>query len=80
MRISTALTATMPRSNGALHWPIDCDVFSTLTITGTEVATFPAASRAIAVSVCEPSATDVVAHAIEYGAARISAPTLPPSI
>ena len=31
MRIKTALTATMPRSNGALHCPIDCDVFNTVT-------------------------------------------------
>ena len=51
----------------------------TVTVTATEVVVFPAASRATAVKVCEPLATDVVFHETEYGAVVSSVPRLAPS-
>ena len=39
--------------------------FETVTVTGAEVRMLPAASRAMAVSVCEPSATPAVFHETE---------------
>src|ERR671935_2159491 len=53
--------------------------FATVTVTGVEVATFPAASRATAASTCEPFARFVVFHATEYGADVSSAPRFAPS-
>src|SRR5206468_1690999 len=44
-----------------------------------EVVRFPAASRAVAVRVCEPLATVVVFQEIEYGDDVSSEPTLAPS-
>src|SRR5206468_1428599 len=53
--------------------------FDTVTLTGDEVVRFPAASRAVAVRVCEPLATVVVFQEIEYGDDVSCAPTLAPS-
>ena len=41
--------------------------FATMTVTGADVVVLPAASRATAVSVCDPSATVVVFQLIPYG-------------
>jgi len=54
--------------------------FATVTVTGAEVVRLPAASRAMAVMVCEPFAAPVVFQETEYGALVSSAPTLAPSI
>ena len=54
------------------------DVFETVTVTDVDVVRLPAASRASAVSVWDPSATVVVFHAIEYGGAVSSAPRSAP--
>jgi len=54
-------------------------VLLTVTVTGEEVVRFPAASRAIAVSVCKPLAAVVVFQFVEYGEAVLSAPRLAPS-
>src|SRR6266581_493834 len=51
----------------------------TVTVTAKEVARLPAASRAVAASVCEPFATLVVSRATEYGAVVSSAPSAAPS-
>ena len=51
----------------------------TVTVTGEEVVRFPAASRAIAVSVCEAFDAVVVFHDTEYGEAVFSAPRFAPS-
>src|SRR6185295_12264265 len=48
----------------------------TVTCTGAEVTTLPAASRAVAVSTCEPAGAVIET---EYGAAVSSGPALPPS-
>src|SRR5206468_6485309 len=53
--------------------------FDTVTLTGDEVVRFPAASRAVAVRVCEPLPTVVVFQGIEYGDDVSCAPTLAPS-
>src|SRR6266853_2085438 len=50
------------------------------TVTGAEVERLPAASRAIAVRVCEPLLAADVFQEIEYGALVSSAPRLAPSI
>src|SRR6266853_4567729 len=55
-------------------------MLATVTVTGAEVVWLPAASRATAVTVCEPLLAVVVFHEIEYGAPVSSAPTLAPSI
>ena len=75
----TELTATMPRSNGAVHWPVDARPLLTVTATREEVVVRPAVLRAIAVSECDPSTTVVVSHEIEYGDVVTSAPRLTPS-
>src|SRR5712664_2753397 len=54
-------------------------VLATVTVTGAEVVTLPAASRATAVRVYEPFATAVVYAATAYGAVVSSAPMLMPS-
>jgi hypothetical protein len=51
----------------------------TVTVTALEVVAFPAASRARAVSVCEPVLAVVVFQETEYGALVSSAPRLAPS-
>src|SRR5262245_7404733 len=57
-----------------------CVEFAMVTVTAADVAVFPAASRARAVSVCcEPLAAEVVFHAAEYGAVVSSAPSAAPS-
>src|SRR5439155_5912905 len=53
--------------------------FTTVTLTGAEVALLPAASRATAVKVCEPFEAEVVFQEIEKGEAVSSAPRLAPS-
>src|SRR5207247_10591971 len=53
--------------------------FDTVTVTGEEVVRLPAASRAVAVRVCEPLPTDVVFQETEYGDDVSSAPRLAPS-
>src|SRR5204862_27971 len=50
-----------------------------VTVTGEEVVRLPAASRAVAVSVCEPLPTVVVFQETEYGDDVSSAPRLAPS-
>src|SRR5207247_4912921 len=50
------------------------DVLETVTVTGSEMVTLPAASRATAVRVCDPSLVVVVSHGTEYGASVSSAP------
>src|SRR5882762_10632459 len=52
---------------------------NTVTVTAAAVAVLPAASRATAVSVCEPLLAVVVFHEIEYGAAVSSSPRFAPS-
>src|SRR2546427_7456387 len=52
---------------------------STVTVTALDVVRFPAASRAIAVRVCEPAVALVVFHDTEYGAAATSVPRFAPS-
>src|SRR5258708_5917981 len=54
-------------------------ILATVTVTGAEVVWLPAASRAIAVRVCEPLLAVAVFHETEYGAAVLSAPRLAPS-
>src|SRR5207302_9018603 len=49
------------------------------TVTPGDVARLPAPSRAMAVSVCTPSAVAVVSQRIEEGAAIISTPRFTPS-
>src|SRR5437773_9163624 len=53
--------------------------FDTVTVTGDEVVRLPAASRAVAVRVCEPLPTVVVFQEIEYGDDVSSEPILAPS-
>src|SRR6266851_78164 len=52
---------------------------ATVTVTGAEVVTLPAASRATAVRVYEPFATAVVFAGTAYGAVVFSAPMSMPS-
>jgi len=54
-------------------------VFDTVTVIPPDVVMFPAASRAVAVSVCVPLVAVVVIHDIEYGDAVSSAPRFAPS-
>ena len=54
-------------------------VLLTVTVTVEDVVLLPAASRATALSVCEPLEAEVVFHDIEYGEAVSSAPRLAPS-
>jgi len=55
-------------------------VLLTVTVTAVEVFWFPAASRATAVSVCDPFEAVVVFQDVEYGEAVVSsAPRLAPS-
>jgi len=51
----------------------------TVTVTALDVVRFPAASRAMAVSVCEAFDAVVVFHEMEYGEAVSSAPRFAPS-
>src|SRR3990170_3498860 len=50
---------------------------ATVTVTGAEVVRLPAASRATAVSVCEPLVVVLVFQGAEYGAVVTSVPALP---
>src|SRR5439155_3250029 len=52
---------------------------NTVTVTAAEVVRLPAASRATAVSVCEPLLAVVVFQETEYGAAASDSPWLAPS-
>ena len=54
-------------------------MLATVTVTGAEVVLLPAASRAIAVILCEPSLVVVVSKEIEYGAVVSSVLPLVPS-
>src|SRR5438045_3371345 len=54
-------------------------LFATVTVTVAAVVVLLAASRAIAVSVCDALLAVVVSHEIEYGAVVSSAPTFAPS-
>jgi hypothetical protein len=63
--------ATKPEGGGAL--------FETVTDTDCDDAEFPAASRATAVTTCEPSATERESHDSDHGAVTTSAPTFTPS-
>ncbi len=54
-------------------------LLATVTVTGAEVVLLPAASRAIAVILCEPSLVVVVSKEIEYGAVVSSVLPLVPS-
>src|SRR5712671_256441 len=51
----------------------------TVMATPADVVVLPAPSRALAVSVCDPSATVVVSQLIEYGGTVSSVPICPPS-
>ncbi len=53
-------------------------LLATVTVTSAEVLLLPAASRAIAVMLCEPSLAVAVFHEIEYGAVVASALPLTP--
>ena len=53
--------------------------FDTVTVTGEEVVRFPAVSRAVAVSVCDPLLAPVVFHDTVYGAAVSAVPSATPS-
>src|SRR5690242_9504023 len=64
--------ATSPFAGGGVV------LLETVTVTDA-VDLFPAASRAIALRVCEPLATVVVFHETEYGEAVSSAPRAAPS-
>ena len=55
-------------------------MLSTVTVTVVDSVWLPAASRATAVMVCEPSLTEAVFQGIEYGALVSSAPKLTLSI
>ena len=55
-------------------------MLATVTVTSAEVLLLPAASRAIAVMVCEPLLAVVVFQETEYGALVSSAPKFVPSI
>src|SRR5687768_3039907 len=50
---------------------------ATVTVTGAEVVLLPAASRATAVSVCEPLVAVLVFQGMEYGAVVTSVPAMP---
>src|SRR5687768_6528576 len=50
---------------------------ATVTVTGAEVVRLPAASRATAVSVCDPFVAVFVFHGAEYGAVVSSVPAVP---
>src|SRR5207244_2936905 len=63
---------------GVVSPPLGGGLF-TVTLTGPEVVVLPAASRAVAVSVCVPLLAVFVSHEIEYGAVVSSAPRLAPS-
>ena len=54
-------------------------VFETFTVTPAESPEFPAASRALAVSVCEPLGDVRVSHASAYGSVVSSTPVATPS-
>src|SRR6266513_2371287 len=54
-------------------------LLSTVTVTGAEAVSRPAASRATAVRLCEPLLAVVVFHEVEYGAAVTSVPAFTPS-
>src|SRR6266516_4013912 len=55
-------------------------LLATVTVTVVDSVWLPAASRATAVMVCEPSLTEAVSQGIEYGALMSSAPKLTLSI
>src|SRR5206468_1108611 len=80
-----ALTVTVPDTvapdAGALMLTAGgvVSAFDTVMLTGDEVVRFPAASRAVAVRVCEPLPTVVVFQDTEYGDAVSSPPRLAPS-
>src|SRR5215470_5091620 len=79
--IITMLTATIPTSNGALHCPTVDGGAALFTVTeiGADVRRLPAASRAMAVTVWEPSGVVVVFQLSEYGELFTSAPRFAPS-
>ncbi|OGZ56481.1 MAG: hypothetical protein A3H64_01020 [Candidatus Ryanbacteria bacterium RIFCSPLOWO2_02_FULL_45_11c] len=54
-------------------------VLFTITATPEDVVIFPAASRAVAVNVCDPFDAVVLFHVIEYGEVVSSAPRFAPS-
>src|SRR5438034_60042 len=58
---------------------VSVPVLFTVTVTGDDVVVLPAASRAVAVSVCVPFVAVFVSHEIEYGAVVSSALRLAPS-
>ena len=69
---------TDPPSPGLVNDTVG-GLLSTVTVTTLEVVLFSAASRAIAVSVCEPLAVVIVFHDTEYGDAVTSAARFAPS-
>src|SRR5205807_7404316 len=77
-----ALTVIVPLTAVPAAGPVMATVggvLSTVTLTAAEVTVLPAASRAVAVNVCDPSATPAVFHATAYGADVFSAPSGAPS-
>src|SRR5687767_12038162 len=53
--------------------------FETVTVIAADVEVLPAPSRAVAVSVCDPSLAAAVFQVAEYGAVVLSAPSATPS-
>src|SRR6266404_451894 len=84
LSVAFAVTVTVPETVApAAGELIETDgaavSFITVTVTAADVVLLPAASRAIAVIVCDPLAALSVFHCAEYGAAVSSAPALLPS-
>src|SRR5207245_2326708 len=78
--VTLVVTAAVARETGGVMLTVGGVVsLNTVTVTAAEVVRLPAASRATAVSVCEPLLAVVVFHDIEYGVAVSSAPRLAPS-
>src|SRR5207245_593662 len=82
--VGVALSAVVPLTvappAGAVTLTVGAVVsLKTVTVTAAAVVILPAASRAIAVSVCDALLAVVVSHEIEYGAVVSSAPTFAPS-
>src|SRR3954471_3409891 len=78
----TMLIATIGKSIVDDHWPTTAGsvtALDTVTVRTAEGVRFPAASRARALSVCDPLAAPVVSQVTEYGAAVSSAPSNWPS-
>src|SRR5438552_611852 len=84
LSVALALTVTVPLTEASAAGAVMDTVggvvsFVTVTLIAAEVAVFPAASRATAVSVCTALLAVVVFHERVYGAVVTSAPRFTPS-